>query len=167
MGTQLPSPKWGRSPSPQFSAHVYCGQTAGWIKIALGMEVGPGSDHIVLDGDRAHLPQIFGPFLLWPNGWMHQDATWYGGRPHAHPRRLCVRSGPSPHSPKGAQPPVFGLCLLWPKGWMYENATWSEVDLGHIVLHRDPAPPQKGHSSPTPSFRPMSIVATVAHLTYW
>jgi len=31
---------------------------------------------------------IFGPFLFWPNGWMHQDATWYGGRPQ--PRELCV-----------------------------------------------------------------------------
>ena len=27
-------------------------------------------------GGRA--PSIFGPFLLWRNGWMHQDATWYG-----------------------------------------------------------------------------------------
>jgi len=27
--------------------------------------------------------------LLWPNGWMDQDGTWRGGRPH--PRRLCVR----------------------------------------------------------------------------
>jgi len=38
-----PSPKRGRS--PQFSAHVYYGQTAGWIKMALGIEVGlgPGS----------------------------------------------------------------------------------------------------------------------------
>jgi len=25
---------------PQFLAHVYCGQTAGWIKMPLGMEVG-------------------------------------------------------------------------------------------------------------------------------
>jgi len=25
-------------------------------------------------------PPIFGTFLLWPNGWMHQDATWHGGR---------------------------------------------------------------------------------------
>ena len=24
---------------------------------------------------------ILGPFLLWPNGSMHQDATWYGCRP--------------------------------------------------------------------------------------
>jgi len=35
---------------------------------------------------------IFGPYLLQPNGWMDQDATWYGGRPQ--PRRLCVRWGP-------------------------------------------------------------------------
>ena len=71
-----PSPKGGRAP-PQFSAHVYCGQTAGWIKVALGMEMGLGPGHIVLDGDTAPLPkrggrapQIFGPSLLWPNGWM-------------------------------------------------------------------------------------------------
>ena len=30
----------------------------------------------------------------------------------------------------------------------------------------DPAPLQKGHSSPPPSFWPMSIVAAVAHLSY-
>jgi len=23
---------------------------------------------------------IFGPYLSWPNGWMDQDATWYGIR---------------------------------------------------------------------------------------
>ena len=39
----------GRAP-PQFLAHVYCRQTAGWIKVALGMEVGLGPGHIVLDG---------------------------------------------------------------------------------------------------------------------
>ena len=34
--------KTGRSPPPKkkISAHVYCGQTAGWIKMALGIEVG-------------------------------------------------------------------------------------------------------------------------------
>jgi len=39
METQLPQK--GHS-SPQFSAHVYYGQMAEWIKIALGMEVGLG-----------------------------------------------------------------------------------------------------------------------------
>ena len=56
MGTQ-PHPKKGAEPPRQFSAHVYCGQTAGWIKMALGMEVGLGPGHIALDGDPASLPQ--------------------------------------------------------------------------------------------------------------
>ena len=62
---------------------MYCGQTAGWIKMALGMEVGLGPVHVVLDGDTAPLPKkggrappIFGPSLLWPNGCMD---------------RLCIR----------------------------------------------------------------------------
>ena len=50
------SPKRGQS-SSQFSAHVYCRQTAGWIKMPPGTEVGLGSDDIVLDGDPAPLPQ--------------------------------------------------------------------------------------------------------------
>jgi len=63
MGTQLPSPKKGASPppkrvqSPQFSDHVYCGQTAGWIKMPLGMEVGLGPGHTVIDGNPPPLPQ--------------------------------------------------------------------------------------------------------------
>jgi len=28
---------------------------------------------------KTDVTPIFGPFLLRPNGWMHQDATWYGG----------------------------------------------------------------------------------------
>jgi len=32
---------------------VYCGQTIGWIKMPLGMEVGLGPGNIVLDGDIA------------------------------------------------------------------------------------------------------------------
>jgi len=51
--------------------------------------------------------QIFDPFLLWPNGWMHQDATWYGSRPH--PRRLCVRWGPSP-PPKFSAHVYYSYC---------------------------------------------------------
>ena len=36
---------------------VYCGQTVGWIKMKLGMQVGLGRGHIMLDGDQAPLPQ--------------------------------------------------------------------------------------------------------------
>ena len=49
-GDPAPSPKGAQSP-PQFSAHVYCGQTAGWIKMPLGAEVGLGLRDIVLYGD--------------------------------------------------------------------------------------------------------------------
>jgi len=43
---------------PHFSAHVYCGQTAGWIKMPVGMEVDLGPGHIVLGG--AKLPRKWG-----------------------------------------------------------------------------------------------------------
>jgi len=36
LGTQLPP----KGHSPQFSAHVYCGETAGWITLPFGTEVG-------------------------------------------------------------------------------------------------------------------------------
>jgi len=67
MGTQLPLPK--RDKAPQFSAHVCCGQMAGWINMPLGTEVGLGADDIALDGDPAppkkgHSPPLFGPCLL-------------------------------------------------------------------------------------------------------
>jgi len=42
----LPPPK---GHSPQFSAHVYCGQTAEWMKTLLGTEVDLGPGHTMLD----------------------------------------------------------------------------------------------------------------------
>jgi len=93
--------------SPQFSAHICCGQMAGWIKMPLGRELGLGPSDIVLDGDQLPSPQngtqppIFGPCLLWPNNWIGQDATWYGGSPQ--PRPHCSRWGPS--SPPHPTPP--------------------------------------------------------------
>jgi len=91
----------------------------------LGREVGLGQSDIVSDGDPAPLPKkgadppIFSPCLLWPNGWMNQDTSWYGGRRQPMPH--CVRLGP--------RPPLKGAQL-------------------------------------SASFRPMSIVAKVAHLSY-
>ena len=58
MGTQPPAQKGAGAPgqSPQFSTHVYCDQTAGWIKMARGMEVCLGPVHIVLDEDTLPFP---------------------------------------------------------------------------------------------------------------
>jgi len=52
-----PGPPTQKGVCPQFSAHVYCGQTAAWIKMSLGMQIGLGPGHIVLDGDPAPPPQ--------------------------------------------------------------------------------------------------------------
>jgi len=66
MGIQL-SLKTDRAP-PHFSAHVYCGQMAVWIKMPLGTQVDFGPGHTVLDG--AQLPPKKGaqqPLLFfWP-----------------------------------------------------------------------------------------------------
>jgi len=40
----------GTPTTSQFLAHVYCGQTAGWMKTPLGTEVNLGTGHTVLDG---------------------------------------------------------------------------------------------------------------------
>ena len=52
--SSLPSPK-GYSPSPQFLAHVCCGQRAGCIRIPLGTEVGLSPGEILLDGCKCNL----------------------------------------------------------------------------------------------------------------
>jgi len=68
------TPKNGTA--PQFSAHVYGGQTAVCVRIPLGTEVRLSLGDIVLDGNTAppplkgHSSPIFGQCLLWPNGWM-------------------------------------------------------------------------------------------------
>jgi len=126
MGTQLATEKNGTPTLTQFLALVYRGQMARWVKMPLGTEVGLGLHDICVrcrpsytPEKRAHPPHpIFGPHLSWPNGWMDEDAPWYGSRPR--PRPQCTRRGP-------------------------------------ISRERGTA---------APSFRPMSIVATVTHLSY-
>jgi len=55
-GTPLPVNKKGAEP-PKYSAHVYCGQTAGWIKMVLGTEVDLSPSDFVFDGNPAPLPK--------------------------------------------------------------------------------------------------------------
>jgi len=122
-----------------------------------------GTQPPTLKGAEPH--PIFGPRLLWPNGWVDQDATWYGGRP----RRLhAIVVDVDPATPrKRAHPPhpIFGPCLLWPNGWMDDDAAWfGDPGAGHIDCTDGVTAPAKGAQQY--SFRPMSIVATVAHLSY-
>jgi len=86
-------------------------------------------------------PPIFGPCLLWPNGWMDQDAT----------RRHCLTWGPSSPRKGAQQPPLFGPCLLRPTGWMYQDSSWygdRRRPRRHCVRWGRSSPHGKGHSSP-------------------
>jgi len=76
MGTQPPSQKGGVA--PQFSAHLCCGQTAAWIKMPLGTEVGLGLRNIVFDVDPATSRKkgTPTPTQFWP---MSIVAKWLDG----------------------------------------------------------------------------------------
>jgi len=161
-----PAPPPPNEHSPQFSAHICCGQMAAWIKMPLGMQVGLGPGDFVLDGDPAPPPQKvgkvpskekkFGPCLLSPNGCMDQDGTWYGGRPQ--PRRLCVKGGPSPLPKKGAEPPNFRPMFIAAK--RLDGSRWhlygGRPQPRQLCVRLGPSYPQK---KDTPlNFWPMSIV---------
>jgi len=96
--------------SPQFSAHICCGQTAGWIKMALGMGVGLGPDHIVLDGEPCSAPTRKGAKS--PNFGLtsivakrlHGSINMPLGREVGLGLRHCVRWGPSSPAIKGRIP---------------------------------------------------------------
>ena len=72
-GPRYPSSK---GPSPQFSAHVYCAQTAGWIKMPHGMEAGLDPSYTVLDGDPAFPPQKGQSSPIFAHVYSAQTALW-------------------------------------------------------------------------------------------
>jgi len=106
-GTQPPSPKMGGAPNLRRTSIVAkrldgsrCHSVRRYRPRPTRHCVrwGPGSPPL-----KGHSPPpIFGPCLLWPNGWMDEDATWYGSR--HQPRPHCIRGGPI-HTAKGAQQP--------------------------------------------------------------
>jgi len=124
----------------------------------LGMEVGLGPGHIVLDRDPAPPPQrtqppIFDPCLLSPNGWIDHDETWCGGRPQ--PGHIALDGDPALPSLKGqtGQSPQFSNNV-----YCGQTADWIKMPLGteiglspgDIVLDGDPSslPLTKGDTSP-------------------
>jgi len=102
-------------------------------------------------GAQGQSPPIFGPSLLWPNGYMDQDATWYGGR--SWPTQHCVRCGPSYPQKKGHTHPFTILARVYcgqMAGWV-KTPLGTAVDLvpDHIVLNGVPASSRrKGTAAP-------------------
>jgi len=86
-----------------------------WIKMPLSRDRcrSRPKRHCVIHGDPApppdaHNPAIFGPCLLWPKGWMGQDATWYGGI------GLTIYGLRQSRINRGSY-------VLWPNGWMDQD----------------------------------------------
>jgi len=71
---QAPSPKRGQS--PQFWAHLYCGQTAGCTKMPLDMEVGLSPGDFVLEGDLATPQKLAEPPQFSAHVYCGQTAEW-------------------------------------------------------------------------------------------
>jgi len=130
---------------------VYCGQTVEWINIKLGMQVGLGPGHIVLDGDPAPHPQRGTASNFWPvccgqtAGWIKMSLGTEVGLGPSH----IVLDGRPRFRQKGHSPPIFGACLLWPTGWMDQYATCYRarpLPKRHCVTWRPSSAPKKRHS---------------------
>jgi len=122
----------------------------------LVMEVGLSPGDFGLVGDPAHLPPK-----------MEAEAGGMQSPPGLGLRDIVFDVDPAT-SRKRAHPPhpiLAHVCGGQMAGWM-KTPLGTEVDLDrdHIVLDGVPVP-AKAAQQPT-SFRPMSIVATVAHLSY-
>jgi len=78
--------------------------------------------------------------VLWPNGWIDQDATWYGGTGIGLDKATLCKMGTQIHPTKRgiaatATVVVYasivmsqaslnrGPCLLWPNGWFDQDTT--------------------------------------------
>ena len=156
MGTQRPLPKKGGTP-PTFGPCliVYCGQTAGWIKMPLGMDVGLSPGHIVLDRDPA-------PRNFWPMSVVAKRLD--GSRCHLVWR---YASAQATLCWTGNQLPLKGAHFYC--GWMDQDATWYKWrprPRPHCVTWGSSFSPYGAHAASQYSAH-VYCGQTVAHLSYF
>jgi len=109
-GHSSPSQKRGHSPLP-FLAHVYCDQTAGWIKMPLGTEVGLGPGDVVFDGDPAPPKRGTAPQFS-AHVYCDRTAGWikipFGTNVGLGPCHIVLDEDPaSPPTERGTAAPLF------------------------------------------------------------
>jgi len=99
----------------------------------------------------AHGRAIFGPCLLWPNGWMDQDGTWHRGS--LGPVHIVLDGDTAPLPQKGAEPPPHFRPI-------FIVAKRLDASRCHLVCREASAqatlcsmwtqlPPEKEHTHPT------------------
>jgi len=169
--------RWGHSShspkgaqTPQFSAHICCGQMAAWIKMSLGMELRPLPRRLCVRwGPRFPLPKsgVYPQFSA--HVYCGQTAAWMklvlGMVVGLSPGDSVLDGDPAPSPKRGRSPsPQFSAhfysdqtagCIKMPLG--------TDVGLspGDFVLDGDPVPPPKKGAEPLlpPNFLRISIVA--------
>jgi len=108
---------------------VYCGQTVGWIKLKLGIQVGLFPGHIALDGypaplpPKGHSPQFSAHICCSQmTGWIKMPL---GTEVGLGPSDIVLDGDPAPLPQKEAQfSPIFDPCLLWPNDSNDQDPTW-------------------------------------------
>ena len=125
-GEPVPLPQMGTA--PQFSAHICCGQMAGWIKMPQGMNVGLSPGNFVLNGDPVPLPRKGAepPPQFSPHFYCGQTAGCIkmplGMEVGLSPGDFVLDGNPAPLSKKGAEPLILCPCLLWPRSSISDTA---------------------------------------------
>jgi len=112
--------------------------------------------------NRAEPPSIIDPLLSWSNGWIHQDATWYGMEVGLSSADFVLDGDPAP-SQKRAEPLNFRpICFIRPNGCMDHGDTWygGRPRRSRHCARRGPSSPSpKRGGALLPNFRPTYIVA--------
>ena len=96
---------------------AHCGQTVGWIKMKLGMQVAPPPP-------KGHSPQFSAHICC------GQMAEWIkmplGMEVGLGPGDFVLDGNPAllPQKGGGAFSQIFGQCPLWQNGWMGQDASW-------------------------------------------
>ena len=133
MGTQIPQ----KAQQPPLFGHVYCGQTAAWIKMPLGTAVGLSPGHTVLDGDLAcpergtAAPPHFSAHVYCGQtvGWIKMPVATEVDLGSGH---TVLHGDPAPHE-KGRAAPLFSAHVYC--GQMVESPISATA--GHL-LHSSP-----------------------------
>jgi len=117
-----PPPKKGGAQQPPLFGQFYCDQTAGWIKMSLGTEVGPlwGQAPLRI---RAQQPPLFVPFCC------SQTARWtrmpLGTQVGYGPGDTVLDGDPAPPTERGTAAPHFS------------SHVYFVSDIAIFVLKRD------------------------------
>jgi len=167
MGTQLPLPKGAQPPNLR-PMSVVAKQLDGSRCHLLGRSVSAQATLCytgtqLLSKKGTQQPPLFGPCLLWRNGSMDQDATWYGGGPWPLGSGHTVLDGTQLAPIQRGTDPQFSahICCSQTVGWI-KMPLGMEDGLGPLAQATlcwmgPSSPPYKG--AQTPNFRPISVVA--------